>query len=107
MTEKVLGKIARAEFGIVPNREYLFGLQLEFKLTTGGCSTFEVVNINPKCHYSSEAARAEAYAKVIAKTAELLEKARVNHVSQLCGIPVEVTLENNWLKDYRILEEVL
>jgi hypothetical protein len=38
---------------------------------------------------------------------KLLNEAKVHNVYELKGIPVEVTLENNTFKDFRILTEVL
>ena len=37
----------------------------------------------------------------------ILEDAKVNYVSELLNKPVEVTIENNTFKDFRILTEVL
>ena len=38
---------------------------------------------------------------------EILKDAKVNYVSQLVGKPVEVEIEDNMFKDFRILTEVL
>lgn len=41
------------------------------------------------------------------KVAAILKDAKVSSVSGLIGKPVEVTLEGNLFKDFRILTEVL
>ena len=38
---------------------------------------------------------------------QILKDAKVNYVSELLNKPVEVTIENNTFKDFRILTEVL
>lgn len=37
----------------------------------------------------------------------ILEKAKVQHVDQIVGIPVEVSFDGMTLKEWRVLEEVL
>lgn len=38
---------------------------------------------------------------------DILKAAKVNYVSELINKPVEVTIENNTFKNFRILTEVL
>lgn len=38
---------------------------------------------------------------------DILKAAKVNYVSELINKPVEVTIENDTFKDFRILTEVL
>lgn len=87
MTEKVLGKIKFAEFGKVPDYPFLTGLQLVFSLNGGGSSIG-----NPNVTIDIE---------------KILNDAKVNYVSELKGKPVEVEIENNRFKSFRILTEVL
>lgn len=47
--------------------------------------------------------RAETMTKLI----DLMQKAKVNDLNKLQGIPVEITLESMTLKSWRVLEEVL
>lgn len=51
--------------------------------------------------------REAAIAKSIEEVNRILEDAKVNYVSELINKPVEVTIENNTFKDFRILTEVL
>lgn len=109
MTGKVLGKITCAEYGQVSDYPFLFGLQLYFQLadkTCIGSGAFYTFNISSECRWE-ESERQEAIVKNIEKLNKILEDAKVNYVSQLVNKPVEVTIEKNTFKDFRILTEVL
>lgn len=109
MTEKILGKITTAEFGMVRDYPFLFGLQLYFSLGDGtsiGCGSRYTVNISKECRWE-ESERREAITKKIEELNKILRDAKVNHVSQLVNKPVEVEIEKNTFKDFRILTEVL
>lgn len=109
MTGKILGKITSAEFGQVRDYPFLFGLQLYFKLGDGtsiGCGSKYTINISKECCWE-ESERQAAIVKMIEHTNQILEDAKVNHVSQLVNKPVEVEIEQNTFKDFRILTEVL
>ncbi len=108
MLEKYLGKITSAEYGSVPDYPFLIGLQLEFNfdghyVSDGGKYT---VNISPNCKWK-EFNREETVTKTIEKVTQILKDAKCNYVSELIGKPVEVTIEGNCFKDFRILTEVL
>lgn len=109
MTEKILGKITFAEYGTVRDYPFLMGLQLGFKLgdgtsvMNGGSNT---VNISKECRWE-EAEREAAITVSVEKVHKILEDAKVNYVSQLINKPVEVTIDKNCFKDFRILTEVL
>ncbi len=108
MITKELGKITFAEFGVFRDYPFLIGLQLCFKLESGEISDGGnyIVNINPKCKWEW-LDREETIAKSIEKVNQILEDAKVDYVSELLNKPVEVTMENNRFKDFRILTEVL
>ena len=109
MTGKTLGKITFAEYGIVKDNPFLFGLQLGFKIgyganvTDGGSNT---INISKKCRWE-EAEREAAITVSVEKVYEILKDAKVNYVSELVNKPVEVTIDKSCFKDFRILKEVL
>jgi hypothetical protein len=105
--EKELGKISKAEFGMVYDREFLFGLLLTFEGKGWGVSDHYLVNIHPDCKWPSETEKLEAMAEVLQKTHKLLQDAKAYTVSQLIGKPVEITFENRVIKGFRILAEVL
>ena len=109
MTEKLLGKITRAEYGTVKEYPFLIGLQLGFSfgssaVSDGGKYT---LNIDKECKVWEENQRSQAVTEKIENVYQLLNDARVNYVSQLVGKPVEVIIEDNSFRDFRILTEVL
>lgn len=108
MTTKELGKITFAEFGTVRDYPFLIGLQLGFRMDgsavmDGGKYT---VNISPECKWK-KMNREATIIKSIEKVNRILEDAKANYVSELLNKPVEVTMEDNTFKDFRILTEVL
>ena len=109
MTVKILGKITFAEYGTVRDIPFLFGLQLGFKLgdgtgvMDGGSNT---INISKECKWE-KAEREAAITVSVEKVHKILEDAKVNYVSELINKPVEVTIDKNCFKDFRILTEVL
>lgn len=109
MKENILGKITTAEFGMVRDYPFLFGLQLYFSLGDGtsiGCGSKYTVNISKECRWE-ESERREAITKNIEELNKILRDAKVCHVSDLVNKPVEVEIENNTFRDFRILTEVL
>lgn len=111
MTEKILGKISSAEYGQLKAMPFLFGLQLTFSLNGGSQGVSDggkfTVNISDSCKWESEESKHLAVMDLIEYTDDILTVAKVNYVSELVGKPVEVELENNTFKSFRILTEVL
>ena len=109
MTGKILGKINFAEYGTIRDYPFLIGLQLGFKLgdgsgvMDGGSNT---VNIDKECRWE-EYERKDAITVSVEKIYKILKDAKVNYVSELINKPVEVTIDKNCFKDFRILTEVL
>ena len=106
--EKLLGKIDFAEFGVYPDRPFLYGLMLGFSfpgacVTDGGKYT---VNISPDCRWE-ESERQEAIAKQADFISGILKDAKCDYVSELKNKPVEVTISGGTFKSFRILTEVL
>ena len=64
------------------------------------------VNISPECKWK-EMNREATILKSIEEVNRILKDAKVNYVSELLNKPVEVTMECNTFKDFRILTEVL
>lgn len=110
MIEKELGKIDFAEYGTIKDYPFLVGLQLYFHLGNG-CSIGDggkyTVNLSDGCKWKNSDERNIAIAESVDFTNQLLEDAKVSYISELVGKPVEVTIENNIFKDFRILTEVL
>lgn len=109
MEEKYLGKITNAEFGTIKDYPFLIGLRLIFSMERYSCSDGGkyTVNIDSECKWNDENERQATITKHIEKIYEILNDAKVNYVSELIGKPVEVTIEKNTFKDFRILTEVL
>lgn len=109
MAEKILGKIDYAEIGMIADYPFLFGLQLGFSLNGGKFGICDgakfAVNMNVKCDWD-EKEREYAIAKMMDFIYDTLKDAKVRSVSDLVGIPVEVTIVNNTFKSFRILTEV-
>ena len=109
MTKKILGKITFAEFGIIRDYPFLIGLNLGFDLA-GGCGVCDggkyTVNVSESCNWSPEE-RQKAIAAIVDKIHGILKDAKALYVSDLINKPVEVTIEDNRFKDFRILTEVL
>lgn len=106
MSEKLLGKIKRAEYGTVPDRPFLMGLTLDFSFESSGVGAYYVVNMSKECKWEN-LDRKDTIEKTCDEIYKILNDAKVNSVSQLKNIPVEVVLENNTFKSFRILTEVL
>ena len=108
MTEKFLGKITSAKFGTVKDYPFLMGLQLRFSFNgssigDGGKYT---VNLSNHCNWENKN-RSETIEKSIEFINKILEDAKCNYVNELINKPVELTIENNTFKDFRILTEVI
>lgn len=108
MVTKELGKITFAEYGIIRDYPFLIGLQLGFRMNgsavmDGGRYT---VNISPDCKWGI-LDREVVITKCVEEVNRILKDAKVNYVSQLVNKPVEITMEDNTFKDFRILTEVL
>ena len=109
MNGKFLGKIDFADYGTIIDYPFLIGLQLGFKLGEGGSIADGgklTVNIDKQCRWD-ESERRDAVTVSVEAVYRILKNAKVNYVSQLINKPVEVTIENNTFKDFRILTEVL
>lgn len=64
------------------------------------------VNISPECKWKN-LNREETVTKTIEEVDRILKDAKVNYISELLNKPVEITIENNTFKAFRILTEVL
>ena len=109
MTGKILGKIDFAEYGTVRDYPFLIGLQLGFTLGDGSAimdGGSNTINISKECRWE-ESEREAAITVSVEKVYQILKDAKVNYVSQLVNKPVEVTIDKNCFKDFRILTEVL
>jgi len=105
-----LGKIVQAEFGTVKERDYFLGLQLAFEFNGGfnvSDDGYHTVNVSENCFWESEIQKYERYERALKDLKRVLDDAKVNYVSELIGKPIEVEIEGDRLKSFRILTEVL
>ena len=104
---KFLGKIIKADYGMVEGNTSEVGLQLTFafdgKVVETGTALLS--RINP--FDSSASSVADELLDDTNSLISTLQKAKVDTVSALVGKPVEVVIEDGLYKGYRILFEVL
>lgn len=105
--EKLLGKIIDVDVEII--RGVFCGIDFTFKLETGGVGSGGkyMVNMSEECKYDDEEHRNQRYAESMQYIYDFMKDAGVTRVSDLKGLPVEVTLENSTFKDFRFLKEVM
>lgn len=110
---KELGKITAVRFGRGGYQDCYIGLSLTFGGDGWGVGTFISGHWDPCLMKRSEhakwteAERTAMQAELVVKISELLRDAKVNDVTKLLNIPVELTFDGAMLKDWRILKEVL
>lgn len=107
--EKWLGRISKAEFGWGGYQEAMFGLTVTISSPGTGVSDFRGAwGIERSKHAKwTEEDRAKEIFEAVWHLKDILSKAKKMHVSQLVGVPVEVTSDGNMMKSWRVLEEVL
>lgn len=111
---KKLGKIKDITFGIGGYQDAMLGYHINFSLEGGSKSisiskgTFDYNRVKHQ-EYSTwnEEDRDESMLIMLKDLSNVLSKAKVNTVDKLVNMPVEVTIKDNIVKDWRILEEVL
>lgn len=109
--KKRIGKIQKAEFGMGGYQDAQFG----FSVTLGSDrDSWGVCSFNG--YWSDEPSenaqwsvidQNEAFAEASRKILSVLSDANVRNVSDLVGIPVEVTFDGGTLEDWRVLTEVI
>lgn len=106
-----LGKILAATFGCVGYQDCELGLHLTLGNDSWGVtvseSFWDANLINSKNARWSEADRDARYTSIMRFVSGLLAAAKVSSVDKLVGKPVEVIFEDNTLKDWRVLTEVI
>lgn len=106
MKEKFIGKIVKAEFGVFDGRRTIIGLQLTFEFDSAGFVSDggkHVVNISDEVKWDSDKQKIEAIQNAIKHVSNVLEEAKVSYVSELIGKAVEIEIEDQVFKSFRIL----
>ncbi len=116
--KKELGKISSVKFGKGGYQDAQFGIWFSFTMPGSGVGTgegFWVSEWSEHCKWTNES-RIKYFGELVMKIAKWCEEAKVGDVSELAGIPVELTFDGddpaqsswgNKLTDWRILTEVL
>lgn len=105
---KFLGRITHATYGMGGYQDVQWGLSLQFSFDGYGMGCFigTWASYPEGARYTREwwnERRLEALDKLV----EVMADAKVSDVSKLVGKPVELEVENNTFKSFRILKEVL
>jgi len=112
MLTKQLGKISSIRLGIGGYQGSMLGLHICFELENSGiCTThstwdYETTEHTKHCKWTAQS-RLDKYADIMVRISKLLKDAKVQDISQLKGIPVEIKLDGLNFYSYRILTEVL
>lgn len=104
-----LGKISAVSFGWGGYQDAMLGLSLTFDMKGTAVATFVGgwgIKRSERCQWTEEE-RLKTLGEAVMKLGDMLEKTHKTDVSKLLGTPVEVFLDGNMLKDWRLLEEVL
>lgn len=112
MERKELGKIENVRFGLGGYQDAMLGITFTLEGKGWGTvdfrGTWDPQGIEVTKHTQwTEEDRSKSFADTVRFISKLLSEAKVRDVNKLAGIPVEVTFENNTLKEWRILTEVL
>jgi hypothetical protein len=104
-----LGKITSIKFGVCEGR---LGLHVEFGGPFGGVgwrfTTWDPTKIKKSKHAVwTEKERSKFHDELVRLISKFLDEAKVNSVEELKDTPVELVFDNNTLKSWRILTEVL
>jgi hypothetical protein len=109
MEEKILGKIRDVNYGLQGN--CFLGVVFDFSLDGGsmGIGTSYSYNTSKVGKYAkfTEDEQCQSMIKVHKQIKEWLQDAKVEYISELKNVPVEVIIDCNTFKSFRILKEVL
>jgi len=106
---KELGKISQVGFGWGGYQDAQLGLSLTFTMKSSGVNTFVGawgIERSERSEWSEEE-RLRLLGETVMKLGAMLTASHRTDVTQLVGVPVELTFDGNLLKDWRLLEEVL
>jgi hypothetical protein len=109
MTEKTeLGKIKSIEFGCGGYDDAMTGLTIFLGGDGWAVGDFKGTWTNrPNNAEWTEETQVRHWGEAVKFLRDLLKAAKVKSLSDLSGIPVEVTFDNHKLVSWRVLEEVL
>ena len=110
MSEKRLGKITAAEFGFGGYDDAMIGLSISLGGSGWGTGDFKGMWAHkevPSRAQWTEESRKTKLGEAVLFLRDLLSAAKVRHVGELVGIPIEAIFIDAKLVSWRVLEEVL
>lgn len=109
MIEKQLGKIQGISVGFGGYDDAMFGVSVSLGSGCWGINDFRGTwghDPDKRAKWTKED-QIRYFGETMKWLHDLMKAAEVNNVSELKGVPVEITTENNRLKSWRILTEVI
>lgn len=110
MNGKYLGKINSFKFGFGGYDDAMFGASFTFKYDGWmGCGDFKGTwATDPSKHAKwTKGSQTQLWGDVVRLLKDMCATAKVNTINELEGQPIEIEIEGNKLKSWRLLEEVL
>ena len=113
MITKELGKIDKIRFGRIGYQDAMFGISFMFSFKKScmigddWCVWYPGIVEPSKFAEWTEQERGKSIEDIARRIAKLLIDAKVDDITKLAGVPVEITMEGQMLKSWRILTEVL
>ena len=108
MIRKELGKITKAYYGFGGYQDAMTGISFTLEMGGSGvCDFWGMWSDRSKhCKWTIRD-QIDSHGEVANRITKLLHEAKVDRVEKLVNTPIEVTMEHNKLKSWRILTEVL
>lgn len=115
MSDKKLGKISSARFGIGGYQDAMIGLHLQFRMGPSGIGMDKcawdpaLIECRESAEWTEED-RDRHFSEIVRFVSKLLSEAKVKSVPELVGVPVEVEMTEEGCGsfiDFRVLTEVL
>lgn len=109
---KKLGKIKNVRFGLGGYNHAMIGIHFELGGESWGVSDSRsywdnnLIKHTVNCKWT-ESDRTNEFSKIMEYISNLLRDGKVDSIEKLKGKPIEVELDGNMLKEWRILTEVL
>lgn len=111
MITKEFGKITSVKLGTPKDYGFLFGVEFTFSFgATGTCvgsGGKYMTNLGYADYTPTESELKERASKILLLIKKTMKDAKVSNFNDLVGKPVEVTLDNGWFSDFKILSEVI
>lgn len=112
MSEKLLGKIESAYFGLGGYQGSMLGIHFSLRCGSYGSGDnncfwdANLLECSEHCKWT-EMDRSKKYDEIMRYISDLLSDAKVDRIEKLKGVPIEAEVEGMQLKSWRVLTEVL